>query len=262
MVLLRGLFGQGSFPRRHRVFLLLQGIYPFAEPICYGWTQTFKTIIYKYHHGLLLSNLVFSWALLLASPNVCLLRRPSSSPCNFFHVINPFGNSVMFFLFPYFIPKLFCFLCIRLWILHQLGRIFFRYLEIFCFVSIVWAFLYIYHVSLLLPISSDLFLLLLYCQTRLLFFFFLFLFFHSKVKVKLTTLVEGDPKLPFSIATTPRCREGATPFPGLLHFTLDPYLIVLSVQQGGIKFHFLSLWYDSTSDWTPVSQTIGENFTY
>ena len=31
---------------------------------------------------------------------------------------------------------------------------------------------------------------------------------------------------------------GATPFPGLLHFTLDPYLILLSVKQGGIKYHF------------------------
>ena len=27
-------------------------------------------------------------------------------------------------------------------------------------------------------------------------------------KVKLVTLVESDPKAPFSIATTPRCREG------------------------------------------------------
>ena len=35
--------------------------------------------------------------------------------------------------------------------------------------------------------------------------------------------------------------EGATPFSGLLHFTLDPYLIMLSVKQGGIKYHFLSL---------------------
>ena len=48
--------------------------------------------------------------------------------------------------------------------------------------------------------------------------------------------------------------EGATPFTGLLHFTLDPYLIMLSVKQGGIKYHFLSLWYDSTWDWTPVSR--------
>ena len=30
---------------------------------------------------------------------------------------------------------------------------------------------------------------------------------------KLATLVEVDPKAPFSIATTPRCREAPTPFP-------------------------------------------------
>ena len=57
------------------------------------------------------------------------------------------------------------------------------------------------------------------------------------LKVKLAILVEGDPKAPFSIATTPKCK-GATPFPGLLHFTFDPYLIMLSVNQGSIKNHF------------------------
>ena len=30
--------------------------------------------------------------------------------------------------------------------------------------------------------------------------------------------------------------EGTTPFPGLLHFTIDPYLY--SAKQGGIKYHF------------------------
>ena len=30
-------------------------------------------------------------------------------------------------------------------------------------------------------------------------------------------------------------------FSGLLHFALDPYLIMLSVKQGGFKYHFLSL---------------------
>ena len=35
--------------------------------------------------------------------------------------------------------------------------------------------------------------------------------------------------------------ENATPLPGLLHLTFDPYLIMLSVKQGGIKYHFLSL---------------------
>ena len=29
-----------------------------------------------------------------------------------------------------------------------------------------------------------------------------------------------------------------TPFPGLLHFTLDTYFMLLSVKQGGIKYHF------------------------
>ena len=58
-------------------------------------------------------------------------------------------------------------------------------------------------------------------------------------KVKLATAVEGDQKALFSIATTHRgVGEGATPFPGLLHFTLDTYLIMLSVNQGGIKYHF------------------------
>ena len=34
---------------------------------------------------------------------------------------------------------------------------------------------------------------------------------------------------------------------------------MLSVKQGGIKYHFLSLWYDSTWDWTPVFQDIDEH---
>ena len=78
-------------------------------------------------------------------------------------------------------------------------------------------------------------------------------------KVKLATIVKGNPKAPFSIATTPLCRGGRYSFPGLLYFTLDPYLIMLSVKQGGIKYHFLSLWYDSTWDWTQVSRAIGEH---
>ena len=32
---------------------------------------------------------------------------------------------------------------------------------------------------------------------------------HMKIiKVKLVTVVEGDPKAPFSIATTPKCKRG------------------------------------------------------
>ena len=34
---------------------------------------------------------------------------------------------------------------------------------------------------------------------------------------------------------------------------------MLSVKQGGIKYQFLSLWYESTWDWTQVSWAIGEH---
>ena len=34
---------------------------------------------------------------------------------------------------------------------------------------------------------------------------------------------------------------------------------MLSAKQGGIKYHFLSPWYDSTWDWTQVSRAIGEH---
>ena len=65
--------------------------------------------------------------------------------------------------------------------------------------------------------------------------------------------MEDDPKAPFSITTTPRSRVGATPFPGFLHSILDPYFIMLSVKQGGIKYHFLSLWYDYLDHWRTLN---------
>ena len=61
---------------------------------------------------------------------------------------------------------------------------------------------------------------------------------ESVSKTKLATIVEGDQKAPFSIATTLRSREGTTPYPELFPFTLDMYLILLSVKQGGIKYYF------------------------
>ena len=78
-----------------------------------------------------------------------------------------------------------------------------------------------------------------------------------KVKVKLATR-----SLPFQSLLHRGVGEGATPFPGLLHFTLDTYLILLSVKQGGIKYHFKSLWYDATWDWIQVFQTIGKHSTH
>ena len=67
-------------------------------------------------------------------------------------------------------------------------------------------------------------------------------------KVKLATVVEDHSKASFLIATTQGVREGAPPFLGLTYFTLDLYLIMLSVKQGGIKYRFLSPWYDLTWD--------------
>ena len=43
------------------------------------------------------------------------------------------------------------------------------------------------------------------------------------------TVVEGDPKAPFSIATTLRCRGGHYSF-----LSIAP----LSIKQEGIKYHF------------------------
>ena len=51
-------------------------------------------------------------------------------------------------------------------------------------------------------------------------------------------IVKGRPKDSFSIATRPRCRGDTTYSLGLLHFIPDTYLIMLSVKQGGIKYHF------------------------
>ena len=64
----------------------------------------------------------------------------------------------------------------------------------------------------------------------------------------LVTVVVGNPKALFSIATTPRCSEGCNSFPWitLLHFTLDGYVKTLSVRQADTKYYFLSRWYDST----------------
>ena len=74
-------------------------------------------------------------------------------------------------------------------------------------------------------------------------------FFSFLINVKLATSIEGDSKTPFSIVATP----------GLLHVTLDPYLIMLRRHQ--VPF-FFGLWYDSTWDWTLVARTIGEHSTH
>ena len=76
------------------------------------------------------------------------------------------------------------------------------------------------------------------------------------------TVVEGNPKAPFLIATTPKYRGGRYSFRWIGPLYLDLYLIMLSILQGGTKYHFLSLWYDSTWNCTPVSRMIGEHSTH
>ena len=78
----------------------------------------------------------------------------------------------------------------------------------------------------------------------------------------MTTVAEDNPKAAFLIAMPPKSREQPYSFPRIALLTLASYLIMLSVKQEGIKYHFLSLKYDSTWDWTPVYRTIDEHLTY
>ena len=41
----------------------------------------------------------------------------------------------------------------------------------------------------------------------------IYIYIYIYIRVKLATIVEGDPKAPFSIATTPRCRGGRYSIP-------------------------------------------------
>ena len=56
-------------------------------------------------------------------------------------------------------------------------------------------------------------------------YIYIYIYIYVYSKVRLANVVDGDPKVLFSTATTPR---GATPFSGLTHFFLDTYLIMLS----------------------------------
>ena len=71
----------------------------------------------------------------------------------------------------------------------------------------------------------------------------------------------GRPEGSLQIATTPRCKGGHYSFPwiALLYSWYVPYN---AVKQGGIKYLFFSLWYDSTWDWILVSRGIGEHSTH
>ena len=75
----------------------------------------------------------------------------------------------------------------------------------------------------------------------------------------LATRIEGDPKAPPSIATTLRYRRGCYSFPRIS--PLYPWSLPYNAEgyAGGIKYHFLNLWYDSTWEWTQVFRAIGEH---
>ena len=76
------------------------------------------------------------------------------------------------------------------------------------------------------------------------------------IYVSYPTVVEGDPKSPFSIATTSRCRGRCDLFPWIAPLTFYLYLIMLSIKQGGIKYHFLSrLWIEPRSP-GPLANTL------
>ena len=58
----------------------------------------------------------------------------------------------------------------------------------------------------------------------------------ESISLLLSKLTEDDPKTPFSIATTLRCRRGCYFFPWIAPLTLDPCFIMLSVKQRSIFF--------------------------
>ena len=69
-------------------------------------------------------------------------------------------------------------------------------------------------------------------------FFVCFFFFCARaIAIKYLYVVEGNPKAPFSIASTSRCRGGQYSFPWIVPLTLDPYFIMLRV----IKYVFETL---------------------
>ena len=76
-------------------------------------------------------------------------------------------------------------------------------------------------------------------------------------KINLETVVEGGLKAAFSIATTPRCRERRYSFSWIA--PPYPWYVPYNVS---VKYHFLSLWYDSTWDWTPICGALGEHSTH
>ena len=62
------------------------------------------------------------------------------------------------------------------------------------------------------------------------------LLIYVKKKVKLAAVVKSNQRTPFSWARHRGAGDGDTPFPGLLHFTLDMYQILLSKKASSTIF--------------------------
>ena len=74
-----------------------------------------------------------------------------------------------------------------------------------------------------------------------------------RIYLYLPTIVQGNPRAPFLIASILWCWRGCYSFPWIAPLTLDLYLIS---KEAWSTIIFFNLWYDSTSDWNLVSQTI------
>ena len=66
----------------------------------------------------------------------------------------------------------------------------------------------------------------------------MFIYIYIYIEVRWPILVEGHPKAIFSLVITLRSRVEHYSFSRISSLTLDFYLIMLSVKQGDIKYHF------------------------
>ena len=78
----------------------------------------------------------------------------------------------------------------------------------------------------------------------------------------MATVVEGDQKAPFLIATTPRCRGGRYSFPWIASLYPWSFTYIAECWARRYQVPFLKFWYDATWDWTQVFRTIGKLSTH
>ena len=84
----------------------------------------------------------------------------------------------------------------------------------------------------------------------------------NQCKVMLSPLVEGDPKAPFSIATSPKCRGRHNSFPWIAplypkYVAQSSWIHQLYLCRGGKNPHNKCLWYDTKQIWWWGSSNAG-----